>query len=69
MTASSRKGVTPTLRALKAIRAHAPDGKPILRWRNADTNDPEILALECMHRAMLRGEARRRWGQPRARAA
>jgi hypothetical protein len=24
-----RKGATPTLRALKAIRAHAPDGKPI----------------------------------------
>jgi hypothetical protein len=40
-----------------------------IRWRNADSNDPEILALERMHRAMLRGEARRRWGQPRARAA
>ncbi|HUZ08732.1 MAG TPA: hypothetical protein VMU76_01020 [Acidimicrobiales bacterium] len=40
-----------------------------IRWRNANTRDPEILALEAKHRAMLRGEARRRWGQPRARAA
>jgi len=40
-----------------------------IRWRNANTTDPEILALERKHRAMLRGEAQRRWGQPRARAA
>ena len=40
-----------------------------IRWRNANTRDPEVLALERKHRAMLRGEARRRWGQPRARAA
>ncbi len=46
----------------KAIRDY-------IRWRNAHTRDPEILALERKHRAMLRGEARRRWGQPRARAA
>jgi len=133
-----RKGAAPTLRALKAIRALAPDGEQIyvildnlnhhkgkalrqwcddnavelaftptygswanpieahfgplrqftiansdfqdhtelatairnyIRWRNANTRDPEVLALERKHRAMLRGEARRRWGQPRARAA
>ena len=46
----------------KAIRAY-------IRWRNAHTTDPEILALERKHRAMMRGEAQRRWGQPRARAA
>jgi transposase len=46
----------------KAIRDY-------IRWRNANTTDPELLALERKHRAMLRGEARRRWGQPRARAA
>jgi transposase len=40
-----------------------------VRWRNANTRDPEVLALERKHRAMIRGEARRRWGQPRARAA
>jgi transposase len=40
-----------------------------IRWRNANTRDPEVLALERKHRAMIRGEARRRWGQPRARAA
>ena len=39
------------------------------RWRNANTTDPEILALERKHRAKIRGEAQRRWGQPRARAA
>lgn len=46
----------------KAIRAY-------IRWRNAHTRDPQILALERKHRARLRGEAQRRWGQPRARAA
>jgi transposase len=40
-----------------------------IRWRNANTRDPEVLALERKHRATLRGEAQRRWGQPRARAA
>jgi len=46
----------------KAIRDY-------IRWRNAHTRDPRVLALERRHRAMLRGEARRRWGHPRARAA
>lgn len=133
-----RKGARPTLRALQAIRALVPDGRPIyvildnlnhhrgqlvrqwseanavelvftptyaswanpieahfgplreftisnsdhqshselakairdyIRWRNANTRDPEILALERKHRARLRGEAQRRWGHPRARAA
>jgi transposase len=132
------KGAVPTLRAVKAIRALAPDGEQIyvildnlnhhkgkalrqwceehavelaftptygswanpieahfgplrqftiansdyqshtelasglrkyIRWRNANTQDPDVLALERKHRAMLRGEAQRRWGQPRARAA
>jgi transposase len=40
-----------------------------LRWRNAHTRDPELLALERKHRAELRGQAQRRWGQPRHRAA
>lgn len=40
-----------------------------LRWRNANTRDPEILALERKQRALLRGEARRRWGEPKRRAA
>lgn len=40
-----------------------------IRWRNANTTDPELLALERRHRAKLRGEAQRRWGMPRARAA
>jgi hypothetical protein len=30
---------------------------------------PEILALERKHRAAIRGEAQRRWGQPKRRAA
>ena len=46
----------------KAIRDY-------IRWRNANTTDPEILALERKHRAKLRGKAQRRWGQPRARPA
>lgn len=51
---------------------HAALGRAIrgyLRWRNSHTRDPELLALERKHRAELRGEAQRRWGQPRARAA
>ena len=36
---------------------------------NAHTTDPEVLALERKHRARMRGEAQRRWGQPKARAA
>jgi transposase len=40
-----------------------------LRWRNTHTRDPELLALERKHRARLRGEAQRRWGQPRTQAA
>ncbi len=53
-------------------QSHAELAKAIrdyIRWRNAHTTDPEILALERKHRAALRGEAQRRWGQPRARAA
>jgi transposase len=46
----------------KAIRKY-------LRWRNANTTDPEILALERKHRAVIRGDAQRRWGQPKRRAA
>ena len=53
----------PDHRALaKAIRAY-------LRWRNAHTKDPELLALERKRRAQIRGEAQRRWGQPKRRAA
>lgn len=46
----------------RAIRAY-------LRWRNAHTRDPRVLEAERRHRAKLRGEAQRRWGQPRTRAA
>lgn len=46
----------------RAIRSY-------LRWRNAHTRDPRVLEAERRHRAKLRGEAQRRWGQPRVRAA
>lgn len=46
----------------KAIRRY-------LTWRNANTRDPELLALERKHRAEIRGEARRRWGHPKRTAA
>jgi len=53
----------PDHRALaKAIRSY-------LRWRNTHTKDPELLALERKRRAEVRGEAQRRWGQPKRRAA
>lgn len=42
----------------RAIRSY-------LRWRNAHTRDPEVLAAERRHRAKIRGEAQRRWGHPR----
>lgn len=40
-----------------------------LTWRNANTRDPELLALERKRRAEIRGEARRRWGHPKRTAA
>jgi len=40
-----------------------------LRWRNSHKRDPAVLEAERRHRAKLRGEAQRRWGQPRTRAA
>jgi transposase len=40
-----------------------------LRWRNANTRDPAILALERKARAAIRGETQRRWGHPKRRAA
>ncbi|MGD0983781.1 MAG: IS630 family transposase [Acidimicrobiales bacterium] len=46
----------------KAIRDY-------IRWRNANTKDPELLASERKHRAKLRGEAQRQWGRARPRAA
>lgn len=46
-------------------RALAGAMRAYLRWRNAHTKDPELLALERKRRAEIRGEAQRRWGQPR----
>ena len=40
-----------------------------LNWRNTHTRDPAILDAERRHRAKLRSEAQRRWGQPRNAAA
>ena len=40
-----------------------------LRWRNAHTKDPELLALERKRRAEIRGEAQRRWGRQKKAAA
>jgi hypothetical protein len=49
-------------------QSHAELGKAIrayIRWRNAHTKDPEILALERKQRAIMRGEARRRGVNPK----
>jgi len=40
-----------------------------LRWRNANTRDPRVLELERKKRAQMRGEAQRRWGHPKRKAA
>jgi transposase len=37
-----------------------------LRWRNSHTRDPRILDAERRHRARIRSEQQRRWGQHRA---
>jgi transposase len=42
----------------RAIRSY-------LRWRNTHTRDPRVLDAERRHRARIRGEQQRRWGQPR----
>jgi transposase len=40
-----------------------------LRWRNTNARHPDILAAQRRHRAKIRSERHRRWGQPAARAA
>lgn len=45
------------------VRLHA-----YLRWRNANARDPRVLALQRKHRAEMRAEKHRRWGQPALRA-
>jgi transposase len=42
----------------RAIRAY-------LRWRNGHTRDPDLLEAERRHRARIRSEQQRRWGQNR----
>jgi transposase len=40
-----------------------------LRWRNANTRHPDVLAAQRRERARVRSERQRRWGQPATRAA
>ncbi|MDH6464076.1 hypothetical protein M2302_004273, partial [Micromonospora sp. A200] len=40
-----------------------------LRWRNANARHPDVLAAQRRHRARVRSERHRRWGQPASRAA
>lgn len=46
----------------RAIRSY-------LRWRNANTRDPQLLDAERRHRARIRSEQQRRWGHPKRQAA
>jgi hypothetical protein len=50
--------------AVLACRLHA-----YLRWRNANTKHPDVLAAQRKERARIRSERQRRWGRPAARAA
>lgn len=40
-----------------------------LRWRNANSRRPDILAAQRCERARIRSERQRHWGQPTTRAA
>ncbi|MGR6963379.1 hypothetical protein ACU610_02820 [Geodermatophilus sp. URMC 61] len=40
-----------------------------LRWRNAHTRHPHVLAAQRRERARIDSECHRRWGQPGQRAA
>ncbi|PWU62386.1 IS630 family transposase [Micromonospora globispora] len=40
-----------------------------LRWRNANARHPDVLTAQRRHRAKIRSERHRRWGQPASRAA
>jgi len=46
----------------RALHAH-------LRWRNAHTLHPDVLAAERRERARIRSEHHRRWGQPQQQTA
>jgi hypothetical protein len=40
-----------------------------LRWRNAHTRHPDVLAAQRRERARIRSERQQRWGRPRPKAA
>ena len=39
-----------------------------LRWRNANTRHPEVLAAQRRERARVHSEREQRWGRPRIQA-
>jgi transposase len=40
-----------------------------LRWRNANTRHPDVLAAQRRERARIRSERQQRWGRPKTKAA
>jgi Winged helix-turn helix len=50
--------------AVLARRLHA-----YLRWRNANSRHPDVLAAQRRERARIRSQRQQRWGRPRAKAA
>jgi DDE superfamily endonuclease len=40
-----------------------------LRWRNANSRHPDVLAAQRRERARIRSQRQQRWGRPRAKAA
>jgi hypothetical protein len=50
--------------AVLARRLHA-----YLRWRNANSRHPDVLATQRRERARIRSQRQQRWGRPRAKAA
>ena len=40
-----------------------------LRWRNANSRHPDVLAAQRRERARVRSERHQRWGRPRTRVA
>jgi hypothetical protein len=40
-----------------------------LRWRNAHTRHPDVLAGQRRERAHIRRERHQRWGRPKPKAA
>jgi hypothetical protein len=62
-------GRRPVRKAFNGYVVLARDLHAYLRWRNANSRHPDVLAAQRRERARIRSERHQRWGRSHARAA